>query len=169
MITRCPVHEKSIGSSSNKCSECGQDHGYVYAGACIPGCPDYVEGPTSADKFAAEALKFIEAARNTAREETLEAELSLKDWVDRIAAATKQAARNAREADMWTQLEAWHEVSAIVLGRIEQVMRLMEQAECDHAWPEKAQHTDSCPKCGKTMGDHMRDAAWDEALSEDDA
>lgn len=91
MIVKCKHHDEVVGPE--KCTECGVVHGYITAPVCPAECPKHIDGPTPPDQLCAEALIFIEAARKVSRNEEAEADMSLKDWVDAIAARTPPPSR----------------------------------------------------------------------------
>lgn len=105
-------------------------------------------------EMAESVIEDVEAERHATRNTDLEGDLSIKDWVDRIANATKQAAKLARQPLSQLEYEAWVELAAIVVGRAEFVAWAEKRAECAHDWPRMHEpHSRCLLDCGLMYGE----------------
>lgn len=70
------------------------------------------------------ALASVESRRREQAEYGLEITLSVNDWVGRVKAATMSAHAAARAGSVFAEAEAWTDVAAVAVARLEQLQRM---------------------------------------------
>ena len=100
-----------------------------------------------------EAIRHVTQVREDRESFEMEEGMSINDWVDQIKVAAKSAHAAARANAWMEQFTAWGEISAIAVGRMEQLIRYDRQASCDHEFGVRPQPATRCGLCDLMYGD----------------